>query len=190
MNGANAASNHAAKGVVVAAVNNARLGTILASGKTLYTLNKKDCTAKCLKYWPPLVLPIGVTKATAGNGVKAAKLGVVRVASGARQVTYAGKALYFFLDDTAAGQVRGNNLTDPWGTWSVVVTTKPASSPSTPVVTTVPPTTSVPVSGSSPTTTSSPTSPTSTTSPAPTTTTTMPKSVTTTTAPSGGGVAF
>jgi predicted lipoprotein with Yx(FWY)xxD motif len=189
MTGADALSNQTSKTAVVSAVKNAKLGTILASGRTLYTLNKSDCTAKCLKYWPAFVLPKGVTKATASNGVNAAKLGTVRIANGARQVTYAGKALYFFVEDSAAGQVRGNKLTDPWGTWSIVVTAKPASSPGTPgtpVVTTVPPTTSVPVAGASPTTTSAPSS---TTTPA-TTTTTMPKSVTTTTAPSGGGIAF
>ena len=122
---ASALSSQTAKTVVVSAVKNAKLGTILVSGETLYTLNKKDCTGKCLKYWPAFILPKGVTKATAGTGVIAAKLGTVKAVGGARQVTYSGKALYYFVEDTAAGQVNGNKLTDPWGTWSVVVMAKP-----------------------------------------------------------------
>jgi predicted lipoprotein with Yx(FWY)xxD motif len=184
---AGAVSSQTSKSVVVSVVKNAKLGTILSSGRTLYTLNKTDCTAKCLKYWPAFTLPKGVTKVVAGSGVSAGKLGTVKAAGGARQVTYSGKPLYFFVEDTESRQVRGNKLTDPWGTWSVVVTTKPASSPSTAVVTTVPSATSTPTSDTSPASTSSPTA---TTAPAVTTTTAPPKQVTTTTAPSGGGIAF
>jgi predicted lipoprotein with Yx(FWY)xxD motif len=34
---------------------------------------------------------------------------------GVRQVTYSGKALYWFTYDTAAGQVNGNGVKDTWG---------------------------------------------------------------------------
>jgi len=119
--------DHAAKGVVIATVKNSTLGTILVSGTTVYTLkpSRTACTAKCLKTWPEVVLPAGVTKATAGSGVSSSKLGVVTRSGGVRQVTYAGKALYWFSGDKAAGQVKGN-VTDTWGTWSTVVTVKPA----------------------------------------------------------------
>jgi hypothetical protein len=47
------------------------------------------------------------------------------------QVTYAGKALYWYSGDTAPGQVKGN-LTDTWGKWSDVVLVKAStSSPTT-----------------------------------------------------------
>jgi len=194
---AGAATNQTtAKKIVVSTAKNSKLGTILVSGKTLYTLNKSDCTRQCLKYWPELVLPKGVTKATAGTGVSAAKLGAIRAAGGALQVTYSGRALYHFLEDTAAGQVRGNGLKDAWGTWSAIVTAKPktltssgetsgtpvsSSGSSTPTASTTPTT--------SPTTdTTSPT--TATTSPTSTTSTTAPPKSTTTTMPSGGGTAF
>src|SRR5580658_4020396 len=120
---ASAISSHPAKSVVISTSKNAELGTILVSGKTLYTLksSKTACTAQCLKIWPAVLLPKGVTKATAGSGVSAAKLGTVKRAGGALQVTYGGKALYRFFEDTAAGQVRGNAVTDSWGRWSVVV---------------------------------------------------------------------
>jgi predicted lipoprotein with Yx(FWY)xxD motif len=118
----------AATGVVVSTTKNAQLGTILVSGKTVYTLKASStpCTAQCLKVWPALLLPNGTTKATAGNGVNASKLGSVAVAGGRRQVTYGGKALYYFVGDTAAGQVHGN-ITDKWGKWASVVTKKSAS---------------------------------------------------------------
>ncbi len=122
----------AAASVVVSTTKNAQLGTILVSGKTLYTLkaSKTACAAQCLKIWPALVLPGGVSKAKAGTGVNAAKLGTVKRSGGTLQVTYAGKPLYYFAGDSAAGQVHGN-LTDAWGKWSTVVTAKAASSSST-----------------------------------------------------------
>jgi uncharacterized membrane protein YgcG len=74
------------------------------------------------------VLPAGVTKAKAGSGVTASKLGTVK-RNGVVQVTYGGKPLYFFIGDSAAGQVNGV-VTDTWGKWSAVVTKKKAGSSS------------------------------------------------------------
>ena len=121
----------AATKVVVSTTKNTKLGTILVSGKTVYTLkpSKTACSTACLKIWPALMLPKGVTKATAGKGVSASKLGTVKRNGGALQVTYAGKPLYYFILDKSAGQVHGN-LTDTWGKWAVVVTAKPAHSTS------------------------------------------------------------
>jgi predicted lipoprotein with Yx(FWY)xxD motif len=119
----------AATSSVIATSTSTKLGTILVSGKTVYTLkaNKTPCTARCLKIWPEVVLPKGSKKAKAGHGVNAAKLGTVKRTKGALQVTYAGKPLYWFSGDKAVGQVNGN-ITDTWGKWSVVVTAKPAQS--------------------------------------------------------------
>ena len=80
--------------------------------------------ATCQKYWIEVLLPKGVTKATAGTGVSAAKLGTTKGAGGALQVTYGGKALYWFSKDKAPGQVTGN-VTDTWGKWIDVVLVKP-----------------------------------------------------------------
>ena len=122
------ASSHATKSLVISTAKNAKYGTILVSGRTLYTLKPSAiaCTASCLKIWPEVLLPKGVTKATAGTGVSAAKLGTVKRAGGVLQVTYSGKALYWFFKDTAAGQVNGVG-TDTWGKWSVVVLKQPSS---------------------------------------------------------------
>ena len=113
----------AATVTTVSTAKNANFGTILIGGKTVYTLKASStaCAATCLKVWPEVLLPKGVKKAKAGNGVNAAKLGTVKRANGALQVTYAGKPLYWFVGDTTAGQVHGN-VTDTWGKWSVVVT--------------------------------------------------------------------
>ena len=121
----------AATNVVVSTTKNAKLGTILVSGKTVYTLkpSKTACSTACLKIWPALTLPPGVKKATAGKGVSASKLGTKKRSNGSVQVTYAGKPLYWFAGDSAAGQVHGN-VTDMWGKWTAFVTAKPASSSS------------------------------------------------------------
>jgi predicted lipoprotein with Yx(FWY)xxD motif len=132
-----AALNHASSGTVISTLKTTAYGTILVSGKTVYTLkpSKTPCTAKCLKTWPQVLLAKGTTKATAGHGVSAAKLGTLKVAGGRLQVTYAGQALYWFFLDHAAGQVKGNT-TDTWGKWSAVVTVKPAGGSPTTTTTT------------------------------------------------------
>ena len=125
---AGAASTPKGKSLTVSTATNATFGTILVSGNTVYTLkaSKVACTAQCLHIWHELVLPKGVKKAKAGHGVNAAKLGTKKRGRGIVQVTYGGKALYWFVGDTAAGQVNGN-VSDTWGRWSVVVTAKPVS---------------------------------------------------------------
>jgi predicted lipoprotein with Yx(FWY)xxD motif len=186
---ANAATSHKAKSLTISTSKNPQLGTILVSRTTLYTLTPSatPCTTQCVKIWPEVLLPKGVTKAKAGAGVKAAKLGTVKRAHGALQVTYAGKPLYWFSGDTAAGQANGN-VTDLWGKWSVFVTAKlvnaspsPAVSPTSPAAGTSPPPTSAPTHPTSP---PAGTSPPTTASPPPTT---PPASPPTTTIPSSGG---
>jgi len=148
------AQSHSVKRVVISTFKSAKVGIILSDGRTLYTLvpSSSACTAACHKIWIPVLLPKGVTKATAGAGVSAAKLGTKTVAGG-RQVTYGGKALFWFFEDKAAGQVKGN-VTDVWGKWIDVVLVKPASKPTTTTsqppntTTTLPPTaTTVPGGG-------------------------------------------
>jgi predicted lipoprotein with Yx(FWY)xxD motif len=140
VNSAGAAKSHAVKGVVVATLKTTQYGTILVSGKTVYSLKPSAtaCKASCLAVWPEVLLPKGATKATAGSGVSAAKLGVIRRTGGALQVTYAGKALYRFAGDTAPDQVNGN-VTDTWGKWSVVVTKAAVTSGSSTTTTTTSP---------------------------------------------------
>jgi predicted lipoprotein with Yx(FWY)xxD motif len=112
---------------------NAKLGTILVNSKgfTLYRLNKDSmnksvCTSACAKIWPPLLMT-GSGSPVAGSGVTG--LGSI-AAAGGRQVTYNGMPLYTFVGDKSAGQVNGQDLTDTWGTWFVLVT-KASTAPTT-----------------------------------------------------------
>jgi predicted lipoprotein with Yx(FWY)xxD motif len=107
----------------ISTAKNSKLGTILvADDSAVYTLKagKSSCDADCLTAFPPVLLPQGVTTPTAGGGADAAKLGTTTTASGDLQVTYGGKALYWYAKDKSAGKAR--NLSDKWGKWSTVVT--------------------------------------------------------------------
>ena len=97
---------------------------LVSNGKALYFLVAPGtCDSSCLAVWPALTVPAHV-KATAGSGVQKSKLGVTTDMTGARQVTYNGQPVYWYSLDKK-GQVSGN-ITDQWGTWTVVVVKKPA----------------------------------------------------------------
>ena len=121
---AGAATSGQTTATTISTAKDAKFGTILTAGNTVYILKptKIPCTGKCLKVWPPVLLPAGVTAPTAGPGVDASKLGTV-AATGGNQITYGGKALYWYVKDKAPGQVKGN-IKDKWGKWIAVVTVK------------------------------------------------------------------
>jgi predicted lipoprotein with Yx(FWY)xxD motif len=121
---AGAATSSQTTATTISTAKDAKYGTILTAGNTVYILkpSKVKCTAKCLKAWPPVLLPAGVTAPTAGPGVDASKLGTTAV-TGGNQITYAGKPLYWYIKDKAPGQVKGN-IKDKWGKWIAVVTVK------------------------------------------------------------------
>jgi predicted lipoprotein with Yx(FWY)xxD motif len=119
--------------VKVAAQTIGGMGKVLVSGgKALYVLTPSatPCTSACLAIWPALTVHSG-SKATALTGVTKSKLGVTTDAKGAHQVTYGGKPVYFFVEDSK-GTVKGN-ITDQWGKWTAVVVAKPkpGSTPAT-----------------------------------------------------------
>ncbi len=122
------------------------------------------CTKGCLTAWPPLVLSKGQKSAEAGPGVKG--LGTVKAPYGT-QVTWKGKALYTFIEDSP-GKVTGNHLHN----FLVVALPKATSGSPSPVTTTT-------VSSPAMTTTTA-------SSPAMTTTTVSWPAMTTTTTYSGG----
>jgi predicted lipoprotein with Yx(FWY)xxD motif len=113
----------------ISTTKDAKHGTFLVAGNTVYTLkpSKTACDAKCLKAWPPVLLPAGTTTATAGTGVDASKLGTKTTADGSLQITYNGAPLYWFVKDKAPGQVKGD-VTDKWGKWAAIVTKAGTSS--------------------------------------------------------------
>jgi predicted lipoprotein with Yx(FWY)xxD motif len=185
---------------VISTVKNPKLGTILVAGNTVYALkpSRTACTAKCLRVWPPVLLPRGVMLATAGAGVDASKLGTVAAAHGALQVTYSGKRLYWFAKDKAHGQVHGN-VKDKWGKWSTVVTAQESSSTNTTnaTATTSGPATTVPPvpqtvapETPAPQTAAPQTAPPTTSPPPPPPTNPPMTQPPPTTSPSNGGIAF
>jgi predicted lipoprotein with Yx(FWY)xxD motif len=100
------------------------LGTILtsATGRSLYLFEKdasgkSACYGACAQGWPPL-LTTGTP--TAAAGVSASLLGTVKRTDGTVQVTYAGHPLYYFVADTKAGDIRGQNLHAFGADWYVV----------------------------------------------------------------------
>jgi predicted lipoprotein with Yx(FWY)xxD motif len=74
------------------------------------------CRGECARAWPP-VLTRG--EPVAGRGVRASLLGTIRRRGGRRQVTYAGKPLYFYAHE-GPGEVLCHNVNLNGGLWWVV----------------------------------------------------------------------
>lgn len=77
---------------------------------------KTVCYGECARAWPP-VLTDGEPRAR--EGVRQSLLGTVRRRDGKRQVTYAGRPLYFY-DHEGPGEVRCHNVNLNGGLWWVV----------------------------------------------------------------------
>jgi predicted lipoprotein with Yx(FWY)xxD motif len=112
------------------------VGTVLvdSQGMALYTNNQDSgmniaCTGSCTADWLPLMAPTSGQPTSSDQEVQA-KLGVVK-SKGGSQVTFDGKPLYSFVQDSP-GQVRGNGFTDDFGgtTFVWTVATSSAAAPS------------------------------------------------------------
>lgn len=103
------------------AIKHTSLGNVLvaSNGHTLYLFThdksgKSSCSGQCASFWPPLTVK---AKPTAGAGVKSSLLGWTKRADGRMQVTYAHHPVYFFQQDTKAGQVNGEGIVHFGGSW-------------------------------------------------------------------------
>lgn len=119
-------------------VADSKLGKILvdANGRTLYafdhdTATTSACTVAngCAGLWPPLM----TSMPTAGSGVTASMLSVL---AGGSQVVYGGHPLYTFAQDTAPGDLKGQNFAgNIWHvlspTGQTITAAVPASAPAT-----------------------------------------------------------
>jgi predicted lipoprotein with Yx(FWY)xxD motif len=116
------------KQVTVSVMTVGKSKVLVAKGKPLYFLKPSavSCGSGCLKIWPALTLPAGVSSATAGTGVQSSKLGTTTGPKGLMQVTYGGQPVYWFAKDNVRGKVKGN-FTDKWGKWTAVVVSKGSS---------------------------------------------------------------
>jgi len=91
------------------------------SGRALYAFTRDPsgrsvCAGACARAWPPYVVR---GRPRAGTGVRASLLGTTRRSDGARQVTYAGRPLYYYVGDTGPGVVRCQNVFGFGGLWLV-----------------------------------------------------------------------
>ena len=78
--------------------------------------NRSHCYGRCAAAWPPVYT---TGSPVAGPGVRRSLLGTTRRRDGRRQVTYAGKPLYYYAHE-GAGQVRCHNVNLNGGLWWVV----------------------------------------------------------------------
>jgi predicted lipoprotein with Yx(FWY)xxD motif len=91
-------------------------------GRALYAFTRDPrgrsvCSGACAAAWPPYLLR---GELRAGRGTARAKLGVTPRAGGARQVTYAGRPLYYYVGDRRPGQVSCQNVFGFGGLWLVM----------------------------------------------------------------------
>ena len=99
-------------------------GRILFDGRgfALYAFTRDPrhrsvCTGACAKAWPPYTVKGGLRAAA---GVKRGLIGTIRRANGTRQVTYAGRPLYYYVGDRKSSQVLCQNVREFGGLWLVV----------------------------------------------------------------------
>jgi predicted lipoprotein with Yx(FWY)xxD motif len=100
-------------------------GTALVdgAGRALYLFEAdngttSNCNGQCAQVWPPAL--VGDATPTPSGDAQAALLGTTTRADGAKQVTYNGHPLYYFVNDKAAGDARGQGINRFGGGWYVV----------------------------------------------------------------------
>jgi predicted lipoprotein with Yx(FWY)xxD motif len=74
------------------------------------------CHGECARAWPPVITD---GPPVAGRGIRRSLLGTIRRRGGKRQVTYAGKPLYYYAHE-GRGEVRCHNVNLNGGFWWVV----------------------------------------------------------------------
>jgi predicted lipoprotein with Yx(FWY)xxD motif len=115
------------------------LGNALAdgNGRSLYLFagdkpNVSTLSRAGRAFWPPFT---SIVRPSAIGGALAGKIGQVSGASGARQVSYNGHPLYYFVGDHQPGQTTGQGLNQFGARWYVLsatgaaITSAPKSSP-------------------------------------------------------------
>ena len=97
------------------------LGTIVVDnkGRTVYLFtvdtnnpSKSNCETGCDSVWPPVPAPASGTPSL--SGVDSSKVGVVTRSDGSKQLTLNGWPLYEYEGDSAAGDVKGENVQGTW----------------------------------------------------------------------------
>jgi predicted lipoprotein with Yx(FWY)xxD motif len=105
-------------------VKSSSFGRVLFDGRgyVLYAFTRdangrSACYGACAKAWP-VYYAKGILRA--GTGVKRSLLGTAKRRDGRRQITYAGRPLYYYVGDTRPGQILCQNVAEFGGTWLIV----------------------------------------------------------------------
>ena len=105
-------------------VKSSSFGRVLFDGRgfVLYAFTqdkngRSACYGACAKAWP---VYYGKATLRAGIGIKRSLIGTTKRRDGRRQITYAGRPLYYYVGDTKAGQIRCQNVVEFGGTWLIV----------------------------------------------------------------------
>lgn len=93
------------------------LGKVLTDdkGKTLYFFSNDiaggtQCTGNCLTNWPIYYK----ANPTLGAGLEASDFGTISRSDGAMQSTYKGWPLYYYVNDAATSDMKGENVNKVW----------------------------------------------------------------------------
>ena len=78
--------------------------------------NRSRCYGQCAELWPPVYTS---DRPVAGRGIRRSLLGTTRRSDGRRQVTYAGKPLYYYANERP-GQVLCHRVNLNGGLWWVI----------------------------------------------------------------------
>lgn len=78
---------------------------------------RSACTGACARAWPPYIVT-GRTRRS--RGVDPARLGTIRRSDGRRQLTLAGKPLYYYVGDRRPLQILCQDVREFGGRWLVV----------------------------------------------------------------------
>lgn len=103
---------------------------LFANGYAMYVFtadqgSTSNCYGACANAWPPL---IAEGEIVTRKGVKRGKLGTTTRDDGAKQITYAGRPLYGYIDDPR-GEVYCQDVEEYGGIWYAVRPSgKPVSS--------------------------------------------------------------
>jgi predicted lipoprotein with Yx(FWY)xxD motif len=122
--GGSGGAANAAAGPVVVEAHSGPMGTFLTDGggKSLYlfasdTATKSNCSGVCVSYWPPLTT---TGKVKASGAAAASKLTTISRSDGTKQVVYAGHPLYYYKQDSAPGDTKGQGSTNFGARWWLV----------------------------------------------------------------------
>jgi predicted lipoprotein with Yx(FWY)xxD motif len=106
-------------------VKTSRFGPVLFDGRgfVLYAFTRDPrgrsaCYGACARAWPVYYVPrAGLS---AGKGVKRSLIGTTKRRDGRRQVTYAGRPLYYYVGDRSPGDITCQDVVEYGGTWLIV----------------------------------------------------------------------